>query len=69
MTVTKEKLIENTSILIKEHNYKNLIIKEALYILRHSSRINVQFQNLVINRYGPNLMHCNARLQVSQMSV
>ena len=45
MSVTKEKLIENTSILIKEYNYKNLIIKEALYILRHSSRINVQFQN------------------------
>ena len=29
MSVTKEKLIENTSILIKEHNYKKLIIKEA----------------------------------------
>ena len=33
-------LIENTSILVKEQNYKNLIIKVSIYILKHSARIN-----------------------------
>ena len=65
--ITKEILRENTTIITKEQQPKNLAIKEALFILKLAPRVNVQFQtfNKTLQLFQLRNSHCTNNLHLS----
>ena len=73
--ITKEILKQNTTILLKENNFRKLAIKEALFILNEQPSINIQFNSFTSllklyqhrnHHYRNGNTHENANVQNTQ---